>query len=114
MADKGFPLDPSTSTLRRPSSRYIAFERLMEQPLQRKTPTGTDTAWALKLKNCVDTVVRELHIDVVSAKPIKCFGDQDTRDMMFEVDTARGPLEVVRTRSGEHTFSWKTDVPHNV
>jgi hypothetical protein len=59
-------------------------------------------------------VVRELHIDVLSAKPVKCFGDQDTRDMLFEVDTARGPLEVTRNRTGEHTFLWKGETAHNV
>ncbi len=85
----------------------------MEQPIQRKTPLGTDTAWALKLKTCVDTVVKELHIDVVSAKPIKSFEEQDARDMLFEVDTTRGPLEVIRKRSGEHIFAWKANVPHN-
>ena len=78
-----------------------------ESPCKRKTPIGTDTAWALKLKTCVDTAARELHIDVLAAKPIKCFGAPDSRDMLFELDTNHGPLEVVRSRSGEHTFTWK-------
>lgn len=82
----------------------------MDEPVaERQTPIGTDTAWALKLKTCVDTVARELHIDVLAAKPVKCFGAQDTRDMLFEVDTNRGPLEVIRNRSGQHTFNWKCD-----
>ncbi len=80
----------------------------MDDPQTRgKMPVG-DAAWALKLKTCVDTVVRELRIDVLAAKPILSYGLQDPRDMLFEVDTPRGPLEVLRNRSGEHTYSWKT------
>lgn len=111
MSDQSFPLDHLDSRTRRPSSRSnIALSKLMEEPrLQRKTPLGTDTAWALKLKTCVDVVARELHIDVLAAKPIKCFGRDDARDMLFEVDTSRGPLEVTRARSGEHTFNWKNE-----
>src|ERR1700740_954479 len=112
MADHSFPLEPTNPALRRPSTRYnLTFERLMEQPVQRKTPMGTDTAWALKLKTCVDTVVKELHVDVLSAKPVRSFGEQDSRDMLFEVNTSRGALEVIRNRTGEHTFSWKVGMP---
>ncbi|HLX62639.1 MAG TPA: hypothetical protein VKX17_15280 [Planctomycetota bacterium] len=115
MSDTSFPLDPSALTVRRNSSRYnIAFERLMEEPVTRKTPMGTDTAWALKLKNCVDTVVRELRIEVLSAKPVRCFSEQDSRDMLFEVDTNRGQLEVIRSRTGQHTYEWKADALRHV
>ena len=111
MNDQSFPLDRVDPKIRRPSTRSnVTLSKLMDEPLlQRKTPLGTDTAWALKLKTCVDIVARELHIDVLAAKPIKCFGKEDTRDMLFEVDTSLGPLEVTRARSGEYTFNWKCD-----
>ena len=111
MSDQNFPLDPGDIKARRPSSRStIILEKLMDDPrIQRKTPIGTDTAWAMKLKACVDTVAREFHIDVIAAKPVKCFAVQDPRDMLFEVDTSCGQLEVLRNRSGEHTFNWKCD-----
>ncbi len=111
MSDQSFPLEPTTIMHRRPSGRFPqSLERLMDEPThQRKTPVGTDTAWALKLKTCVDTVARELHIEVIGAKPIQCFRAPDSRDMLFEVDTSRGLLEVTRTRSGQHNFNWKTE-----
>ncbi|MEI6233911.1 MAG: hypothetical protein WCT04_12715 [Planctomycetota bacterium] len=105
-----FPLEPTEIRPRPSSVRCTAtLERLMEEvPCKRKTPIGTDTAWALKLKTCVDTTARELHIDVLAAKPVQCFGSSDPRDMLFELDTDHGPLEVTRSRSGQHTFNWKT------
>ncbi len=109
MSDQNFPLDPATTFMRRPSARHnVTLERLMDEPrISRKTPVGTDTAWALKLKTCMDTVARELQIEVRGAKPVHSFSTPDSRDMLFEVDTSRGPLEVIRSRSGEHTFFWK-------
>ena len=111
MTDESIPLQPVLIN-QRPSNRFnVTLERLMDAPVrERKTPImGTDNAWALKLKTCVDTVAKELHIDVLGAKPIKCFGANDSRDMLFEVDTSRGSLEVIRTRAGEHMYNWKMD-----
>jgi len=81
---------------------------MMDDSRRHKTPAlGNDTAWALKLKNCVDMVARDLHVDVLSAKPLQSFSAHDSRDMSFEVDTNRGRLQVVRDRSGQHSYEWK-------
>ena len=110
MSNQSYPLEPTLSQ-RRPSARCnVTLERLMAEPAtNRKTPIGTDTAWAMKLKNCVDAVARELQINVLAAKPVRCFDPLDARDMLFEVDTSRGTLEVLRSRTGEHTYNWKSE-----
>jgi hypothetical protein len=102
-----FPLDPAAGH-RRPSGRFHkSLEDLINVPVHNNGHMGSDTAWALKLKMCVESVARELHIDVLAAKPIRSFESHDSRDMLFEVVTNRGCLEVVRKRTGEHQFNWK-------
>jgi hypothetical protein len=79
----------------------------MDEPVTRKTPLGCNTAWAMKLKDCIDAVAGQLGVKVLSAKPVQAYSPQDPRDMLFEVSTTSGELEVVRGRSGIHTFFWK-------
>ena len=111
------PLDTAHSTKRTPSNRSTAMllSRLMDESRnQSQTPSmGTNTAWALKLKTCVDVVAKELNVDVLSAKPIQTFGTDDRRDMLFEVDTSNGPLDVTLDRDGQHSYSWQTPAAHN-
>lgn len=104
------PLDASYASMRTPSSRSTAvlLAKLMEDPRDRhQTPSlGTNTAWALKLKNCVYFVVKELHVEVLSAKPMQAYGPNDAHDMLFEVETSCGQLEVLLDRDGQHSYSW--------
>ena len=99
--------DTATQSKRHVSSRKSArFSELLNTPTSRATPLGTDTAWALKLKAAVDNAVRELDVQVLSAKPVCVFGPSDPNDMMFEMDTERGRLQATRSRSGEFSFKW--------
>lgn len=88
------------------SKQSDRLERLFVAPVSRKTPLGTDTAWALKLKDAVDTVVRELHVEVRAAKPMQAFELPDPNDMLFEIETDKGMLQAIRTRSGKFNFRW--------
>lgn len=96
------------SRRRRPSSavKSARFSELLNAPSTRATPLGSDTAWALKLKAAVDSAVKELDVEVLSAKPIAVFDSSDPNDMLFELDTERGRVQAVRSRDGGHTFKW--------
>jgi hypothetical protein len=89
-----------------PETRSARFYDLLNAPASRKTPLGTDTAWALKLKAAVDSAARELDVKVHSAKPICVFDSNDPNDMVFELDTECGRLQATRSRSGAHSFKW--------
>lgn len=67
---------------------------------------GTDTAWALKLKEAVDTAARQLRVQVISAKPCCSEGASPETDMTFELDTDKGRVLATRQRSGSHIFTW--------
>lgn len=87
-------------------ARTARFSDLLNAPASRKTPFGTDTSWALKLKAAVESAARELEVEVRSAKPIHVFDSNDPNDMLFELDTERGRVQATRTRNGEHSFKW--------
>jgi hypothetical protein len=87
------------------ASKAARFSDLLNEPSSRKTPLGTDTAWALKLKAAVDSAARELAVEIHSAKPIKVC-DAGDNDMVFELDTECGRVQATRLRSGEHSFKW--------
>lgn len=88
------------------AKRSARFTELMNSPTRRQTPLGTDTAWALKLKDAVDTAVRELHVQVLSAKPIRMYDADNPNDMLIELDTDKGRLQAIRNRAGVHSFQW--------
>ena len=88
------------------SVKSARFSELLNAPSVRASPLGRDTAWALKLKAAVDSAVRELDVEVLSAKPVCVFDSNDPNDMLFELDTERGRVEAVRSRSGEYSFRW--------
>ncbi len=67
---------------------------------------GTDTAWALKLKEAVDTAARQLRVQVISAKPCSSDAANSETDMTFELDTDKGRVLATRQRSGAHIFTW--------
>lgn len=86
--------------------RSARFRAMLNTPPIRPTPFGTDTAWALKLKEAVDTAVRELQVEIRSAKPVRLYDASDQNDMSFEMDTNKGKLQVTRARTGGHVFEW--------
>jgi hypothetical protein len=89
----------------RPSRSQRLTSVLNSRP-KRDTPLGNDTAWALKLKDAVNTAVRELNVEVHAAKPVLAQSKTDHTDMVFELDTNRGRLKAVRSPQGTHAFEW--------
>ena len=96
---------------RHSSSAVLAarVSELLNAPCSRKTPISIDTAWALKLKATVDHAARELDVEVLSARPVCVFDSSDPNDMLFELETERGPVQAIRSRSGEYTFKWMVE-----
>ena len=92
-----------------PANRSARFSDLLNAPATRKTPMGTDTAWAVKLKAAVDSAARELDVEVHSAKPVCVFDSSDPNDMLFELETERGRVHAIRSRSGAYTFKWMVE-----
>jgi hypothetical protein len=101
----GSPKNASESGLRS-TRRSARVTDMLNSPQSRKTPLGSDTAWALKLKEAVDATVRDLHVEVLSAKPVRTFEPTDVNDMLFEIETTKGCLKVIRSRKGAHVFEW--------
>jgi hypothetical protein len=109
MAAQPYILEPKeVSEKRRPTTRIIPpLDQLLQASVSRTTPAmGTDTAWALKLKTCIDDAVRKMHVEVHAAKPLCVYEESDSRDMLFELETDKGHLHAIRTRAGEHIFKW--------
>jgi hypothetical protein len=96
--------DDRTQARRRSQSSSQRISDLMNAPSSAHTAVGTDSAWALKLKAAVDSAVRELDVQVLSAKPICTYNPDDPNDMLFEMETERGRLHAMRSRAGEHSF----------
>src|SRR5688572_3783376 len=94
------PEEPSQSDPKKSARRSARFAEMMNSPTRRPTPLGTDTAWALKLKDAVDTAVRELHVQVLSAKPLRMYDADNPNDMLIELDTDKGRLQAIRSRAG--------------
>jgi hypothetical protein len=101
----GLPKSASDSGLRS-TRRSARVTDMLNSPQSQKTPLGMDTAWALKLKEAVDATVRDLHVEVLSAKPVRTFEPTDVNDMLFEIETTKGCLKVIRSRAGKHVFEW--------
>src|SRR5438309_885153 len=100
MSDNGQPSESSAKISARRSARMV--ELLNDSPRRKPTPLGVDTAWALKMKDAINAAVRELHVQVLSAKPICTDGVSDSGNMRFELETDRGPIIALRHRDGSY------------
>jgi hypothetical protein len=99
------PLNHAASN--RPSRSQRLTSVLNETSRHRTTLSG-DTAWSVKLKDAVNSAVRELHVQVLSAQPV--IPDTPSvpppHDMVFEMDTDQGRLQAIRSHEGTHEFNW--------
>src|SRR3954469_18060883 len=98
MNDNLKPSESSAKTSARRSARFV--ELLNDSPRRKPTPLGVDTAWALKLKDAINAAARELHVQVLSAKPICTDVVSDSGSMRFELETDQGTVIATRHRDG--------------
>lgn len=103
------PLTPpqaDTDILGQANSRTT--RRSLEQLLdfsERRTPVGTAVGWTQsRLKECIGIAVRDYKFDVFAAKLIQLCETNDAIDTRFELETSRGRLQAIRSRSGSYSF----------
>jgi hypothetical protein len=70
-----------------------------------KASLGTASA-QLRLKECIDIAARNLKFDVIAAKLVQVYEPNDHNDMRFELETRRGRLQAIRSRSSRYSFSY--------
>jgi hypothetical protein len=99
------PISDSPKPVSRPS-RSQRLTSALNDTSRHRTALGSDTAWSVKLKDAVNTAVRELHVEVLSAKPVLPTAAPVPHDMMFEMDTNCGRLQATRSHEGTHQFKW--------
>jgi hypothetical protein len=102
------PLNKHSDTSKR-QTRPRASVRLMaalNAPEKRQTALGCDSAWALRMKDAVDSAERELHVEVITAKPVLTHEPSRPTEMLFELDTNRGRVQAISSRVGTHQFNW--------
>jgi hypothetical protein len=102
------PLNKHSGTSKR-QTRPRASVRLMaalNAPEKRPTALGSDSAWALRMKDAVDSAERELHVEVITAKPVLTHEPSRPTEMLFELDTNRGRVQAISSRVGTHQFNW--------
>jgi hypothetical protein len=89
-------------------SRSQRLTSVLNETSRHRTTLSGDTAWSVKLKDAVNTAVRELHVQVLSAQPIipETPSIPAPHDMVFEMDTDQGRLQAIRSHEGTHQFNW--------
>lgn len=99
-ADRTSPVQADSRTIRR------SLEQLLNSS-ERKVPQGIAAGWAqLRLKECIDIAARDLKLDVIAAKLVQVYEPNDPNDMRFELETIRGRLQAIRSRSRSYSFRW--------
>jgi hypothetical protein len=72
-----------------------------------ETTTRRSAGWALHLKRVSEAATRELNVQVVSARLVEAYDSTDRDAALFELDSPRGPIRAILSRSGQYTFFWK-------
>ena len=98
---------PKASSENRRSAR---LSKGLNATLPRSNTLNQDTAWSLRLKDAVDAAVRELNVEVLSAKPVMVPGPSQDNTMLFEIDTNKGQVQATRLNSGRHEFVWLSKI----
>jgi hypothetical protein len=101
------PLNANDGPRKRGLPDQRRSSRLMNSlntPLEGASAPGTDSAWALRLKDAVDTAIRELDVEVVSAKAV--LAESQSQESVFELETNRGRLRAIRLPDGAFQFHW--------
>ena len=65
------------------------------------------THWTLKLKEVSEAAAKALDVEVVSVRLIHVYEQTDRDAALFEIDSGRGKVQAILSRSGEYSFFWK-------
>ncbi len=109
MADDPQSSTRTTTRITPESRRRTArFSELLNTPSAQPGRLDAQRAWAMKMRDATCCAVQELHVQVLSARPLTvATDDSNNDDMRFELETDRGRVFAIRTRDGRHRFEWK-------
>jgi hypothetical protein len=63
--------------------------------------------WSAHLKSVTEEAIRQLNVEVLSARLVRIY-DATDRDMaLFELESPNGTIQAMLSRNGEYTFFWK-------
>jgi hypothetical protein len=72
-----------------------------------KASSRLDAGWALHLKRVSEAATHELNVQVVRARLVEAYDSTDRDAALFELESPRGPIRAILSRSGQYTFFWK-------
>jgi len=99
--------DPTTEALRKLGLTKPGTEETSVQPRRRLSSARINTEFVSRLKSVTDAAIRELNVEVRSAKVLEAYDETDRDMALFELDTERGPIRAILSRSGQYSFFWK-------
>lgn len=95
----------ATHPAKAPDSARLAA--LLGVPHGRPTASQSEAGWALKLKQVSEVAAKDLGAEVVSARLVHVYEYTDRDAALFELETDRGRVQAILSRTGEYTFFWK-------
>jgi len=72
-----------------------------------KASSRLDASWALHLKRVSEAATHELSVQVLSARLVEAYDSTDRDAALFELESPRGPIRAILSRSGQYSFFWK-------
>jgi hypothetical protein len=99
--------DPTTEALRKLGLTRPGTEDTSMQPRRRLSSTHINTELVSRLKNVTDAAIRELNVEVRTARVLEAYDETDRDVALFELDTNRGQIRAILSRSGQYSFFWK-------
>jgi len=99
--------DPTTEALRKLGLTKPGSEGTVTQPRRRLSSTRINTELVSRLKNVSEAAIRELKVEVRSARVVEAYDETDRDVALFELETNRGQIRAILSRSGQYSFFWK-------
>jgi hypothetical protein len=99
--------DPTTEALRKLGLPQPGVEETSTQMKRRLSSTRINTELVGRLKNVTDAAISELNVQVRSARILEAYEETNRDVALFELDTDRGEIRAILSRSGQYSFFWK-------
>ena len=93
--------DKFHNSAHRSSARLASLLGVMHE---RKTSTQTESGWSLRLKQVSEAAVRELSVQVISARLAHVYDPTDRDVALFHLETNEGRIKAALSRTGEYSF----------
>ena len=100
------PRDPGREALRKLGAASAEGRATEQSPASHAT-TRLMALWSVQLKAVSDEAARQLNVEVLSAKLVRVYDATDRDAALFELESSRGLVHAILSRSGQYTFFWK-------